>query len=157
MYIFPDTEYPPVPPLQLPSEIHKTTSKQYHPLKLLRTSSTTFSNLSESSTSLSKLSDDASEYIPLQESTSTLCVPHRRYNIRNLPTRTHSTYTSTLNFYRLSSNSALRFAGQHAQALSSEIHSSEFAPQSYFTADLDTASLFSSDVETAFLSGICYL
>ena len=42
---------------------------------------------------------------------------------------------------------------QHAQPLSSDTHSSELVPQSYFTSGLDTASLLSSDVQTAYLSG----
>ena len=63
----PDTEYPSVPSLTLQSEPNKTTtSKICPPLKPLR----------KSSTSLSNLLDDASEYIPSQESTSSLFVPH---------------------------------------------------------------------------------
>ena len=42
---------------------------------------------------------------------------------------------------------------QHAQPHSSETHSSELVPQSYFTSGIDTASLISSDVQTACLSG----
>ena len=47
----------------------------------------------------------------------------------------------------------MRLARQHAQPLSSDTDSSEFAPQSYFTTGLDTASLLCYDVQTAFLSG----
>ena len=90
----PDTEYPPVLSLKLPSEINKTTSKLYPPITPLRKPSTAPSNLSESSTSISNLSDDASEYIPSQESTSSL-FQHHRFNLRNLPTRTTSINTST--------------------------------------------------------------
>ena len=98
--------------------------------------------------------DDASEYLPSQEATSSLFVPHYGYNLRNLPSRRLSTSdTSTLNLSALSSNSALRLARQHAQPLSSDTHSSELVPQSSFTTDFDTASPLSSDVQTAFLSG----
>ena len=44
-------------------------------------------------------------------------------------------------------------ARQHAQPLSSDTHSSQLVPQSYFTTGLDTASLPSSDAETALFSG----
>ena len=111
------------------------------------------SNLLESSPSFSNLLDDACEYIPSQESTSSLFVPHHKYNLRNLPSRTPNIDTSTLNFSTLSSNSALRVAGQRAESLTSDTQSSDFAPQSYFRSGLDTASLLSSDVQTAFLSG----
>ena len=144
----PDTEYPHVPSLQFPAEINKTTSKLYPPSKPLRKPSTSLSNLSKYSPLTLNLSDDASEYIPSQESTSSLFVPHHRYNLRNLPSRTPNIDTSTLNFSTLSSNSALRLARQQAQPLSSDTPSSEFVPQSYFTSGLDTASLLSSDVQT---------
>ena len=63
----------------------------------------------------------------------------------------------TFNFSALSSNSAaLRLARQHAQLSSSDTHSSELVPHSYFTSDFDTASLLSSDVQTALLSGILF-
>ena len=112
-----DTDYPPVPSLQLQSVSNRSaTSKIYPPLKPLR----------KPSTSLSNHLDDSSEYIPSQESTSSLFVPHHRYNLRNLPTRRlGTTDTSTLNFSALSSNSALRLARQHAQPLSSDTHSKE--------------------------------
>ena len=42
---------------------------------------------------------------------------------------------------------------QHAQPLSSETNSSEFIPSPYFTSGFETASLLSSDAQTAFLSG----
>ena len=100
--------------------------------------------------------DTTSDCIPSQESTSSLSVPHHRYNLRNLPSRRFSTDTSTLNFSALSSNSALRLARQHAHSLSSETHSSELDPQSKFTSGLDTASLLSSDAQTAFFSGILF-
>ena len=115
----------------------------YPPLKPLR----------KSSTSLSIFLDNTSNYIPSQESTSSLFVPHHRYNLRKRLSRRLSTYTSTLSFFALSSNSALRLTRQHAQPLSSDTHSLELVPQSYFTSGLDTASLISSDAQTAFLSG----
>ena len=139
----PDTEYTQLPSLQLPSEKTKTSSKIYPPLKPLR----------KSSTSLSNFLDNTSNYIPSQESTSSLFVPHHRYNLRKRLSRRLSTYTSTLSFFALSSNSALRLTRQHAQPLSSDTHSLELVPQSYFTSGLDTASLISSDAQTAFLSG----
>ena len=55
----------------------------------------------------------------------------------------------------LSNNSALGLIRQHAQPLSpgsNTTHSSDFVPQ-YFTSGIDTASLLSSDVQTAFFSG----
>ena len=110
-----DTEYTQLPSLQLPSEMSNTSSKIYPPLKLLR----------KSSTSLSNLLDNASDYIPSQESTRSLFVPHQRYILRNIPSRRLSTDTSTRNFSALLSNSALRLVRQHAQPLSSDIHSSE--------------------------------
>ena len=90
--------------------------------------------------------------MPSQESTSSLFVPHHRYNLRSLPSRRLSTDTSTLNFSALSSNSALRLGRQHAQPLSSDTLSSEPIPPSYFTSGLETASLLSSDAQTAFHS-----
>ena len=80
-------------------------------------------------------------------------LPQHRYNLRDLPSRRLSTDTSTLNISALSSNSALRLVRQHAQPLSSETHSSELIPSSYFTSGFETASLLSSDAQTAFLSG----
>ena len=80
-------------------------------------------------------------------------MPHHRYNLRNLPSIRLSTDTLTLILSALSSNSALRLARQHAQPLSSDTHSSQLVPQSYLTSGLDTASLLSSDAQTAFLSG----
>ena len=139
----PDTEYTQLLPLQLPSEISTTSSNVYPPLKPLR----------KPSSSLSRLLDNTSDYKPSQESTSSLFVPHHRYNLRNLPSHRLSTDTSTLNFSALSSYSTLRLARQHAQPLSSETLPSEFDPQSYFTSGLDTASLLSSDAQPAFLSG----
>ena len=85
--------------------------------------------------------------------TSSLLLPKHRYNLRDLPSRRLSTYTSTLNLSALSSNSALRLVRQHAQPLSSETHSSEVIPSPYFTSGFETASLLSSDAQTAFLSG----
>ena len=107
------------------------------------------------STSLSNLLDDDSTqgYKPSQDSNNTLYIPHRRYNLRPLPNRRLRTDTSTLNFSALSSSSASRLLRQHAQPQSSETHSSELVPQSYFTSGVDTASLISSDVQTAYLSG----
>ena len=80
----PDTEYPTIPSLQLPSEMNKTISTLHPPIKLLRKPSTSLSNLLESSPSISNLLDDASDYIPSQEPTSSLFVTHQRYNLRNL-------------------------------------------------------------------------
>ena len=87
----PNTEYTRLTPLQLPSEISTTSSKLYPPLKQLR----------KLSTSLSKLLNKTSDYIPSQESTSSLFVPHHRYNLRNLHSRRLSTDTSTLGFSAL--------------------------------------------------------
>ena len=61
--------------------------------------------------------------------------------------------SSTLVFSALSSNSVFRLARQHTQPLSSDTHSSELVPQSYFTSGVDTASLLSSDAQTAYFSG----
>ena len=55
-----DTEYTRLPPLKLPSELSKTSSKLYHSLKPLR----------KPSTSLSNLLDNTSEYTPSQDTTS---------------------------------------------------------------------------------------
>ena len=129
--------------MKLPSEISTTSSKIYPPLKPLR----------KPCTSLSNLLDNTSEYTPSQETKSSLFVPQRRYNLRDLPSHRLSTYTSTLNLSALSSNSALRLVRQHAQPLSSGSHSSELIPSPYFTSGLETASLLSSDAQTAFLSG----
>ena len=139
----PDTEYTKLPPLKLPSELSTTSSKLYPPLKPLR----------KPSTSLSNLLDNTSEYTPSQDTTGSLFVPHHRYNLRDLPSRRLSTDTSTLNLSALSSNSALRLVRQHAQPLSSEANSSEFIPSPYFTSGFETASLLSSDAQTAFHSG----
>ena len=97
--------------------------------------------------------DNTSEYTPSQDTTSSLFVPQHRYNLRDLPSRRLSTDTSTLNLSALSSNSALRLVRQHAQPLSSETNSSEFIPSPYFTSGFETASLLSSDAQTASLSG----
>ena len=83
----------------------------------------------------------------------TQIVPQHRYNLRPLPNRRLSTDTSTLNFSALCTSSASRLFRQHAQPQSSETHSSELVPHSYFTSGIDTASLISSDVQTAALSG----
>ena len=137
-----DTESTHLPPLKLPSEISTTSSKIYPPLKLLRKLA-----------SLSNLLDNTSEYTPSQENTSSLFLPQHRYNLRDLPSRRLSTDTSTLNLSALSSNSALRLVRQHAQPLSSETHSSELIPSPHFFSGFETSSLFSSDAQTAFLSG----
>ena len=50
-------------------------------------------------------------------------------------------------------SSEFRLVRQHAQPLSSETNSSEFIPSPYFTSGFETASLLSSDAQTAFLSG----
>ena len=49
-------------------------------------------------------------------------------------------------------SSEFRLVRQHAQPLSSETNSSEFIPSPYFTSGFETASLLSSDAQTAFLS-----
>ena len=94
-------------------------------------------------------------YQPQTDTSSFDIVPQHRYNLRPLPNRRLSaTDSSTSNFSALSSNSAIRLFRQHAQPLSSESTlSSELVPQSYFTTGVDTASLISSDVQTAYLSG----
>ena len=127
----------------MPSELSNTSSKLYTPLKPLR----------KPSTSLSNLSENTSESTPSQDTTSSLFVPQHRYNLRDLPSRRLSTDTSTLNLSALSSNSTLRLVRQHGQPLSSETNSSEFIPSPYFTSGFETASLLSSDAQTAFLSG----
>ena len=129
--------------MKLPSELSTTSSsKLYPPLKPLR----------KPSTSLSDLLDNTSDYAPSQD-TSSLFVPKHRYNLRDLPSRRLSTDTSTLNFSALSSNSALRLVRQHAQPLSSDTPSSELFQSPYFTSGFETASLLSSNAQTAFLSG----
>ena len=50
-------------------------------------------------------------------------------------------------------SSEFRLVRQHAQPLSSETNSSEFIPSPYFTSGFETASLLSSDAQTAFLFG----
>ena len=128
----------------MPSE-SSNRSHIYPPLKPLR----------HPSTSLSNLIDSASEYQPQTDTSGSEIIPQHRYNLRPLPNRRlGATDSSTLNFSVLSSNSALRLLRQHAQPLSSDTaHSSDFVPQSYLTSGLDTASLLSSDVQTAYLSG----
>ena len=126
--------------MQLPSEISRTSSKSS--TKPLR-----------QPTSVSNLLDNTSDYIPSQESTKSLFIPHHLYKLRNLPSRRLSTDTSTLICSALSCNSTLRLARQHAQPLSSGTHSSDFDTQSYFTSGLKTASLLLSDAQTAFHSG----
>ena len=127
----------------MPAELSNTSSKLYPPQKPLR----------KPSTSLSNLLDNTSEYTPSQDTTGSLFVPQHRYNLRDLPSRRLSTDTSTLNLSALSSNSALRLVRQHAQPLSSETNSFEFIPSPSFTYAFETASLLSSDAQTAFLSG----
>ena len=129
--------------MKLPSELTNTSSKLYPLLKPLR----------KPSTSLSNLLDNTSEYTSSQDTTSSFFVPQHRYNLRDLPSRRLSTDTSSLNLSALSSNSALRLVRQHAQPLSSETNSSEFIPSLHFTSGFVTASLLSSDAQTAFLSG----
>ena len=128
----------------MPSE-SSSPSQLYPPLKPLR----------HPSTSLSNLLDSASEYQPQTDTSSSEIISQHRYNLRPLPNRRLSaTDSSTLNFSALSSNSTLRLLRQHAQPISSDtVHSSDFIQQSYLTSGLDTASLLSSDVQTAYLSG----
>ena len=99
--------------------------------------------------------DSACEYQPQTDTSSSDIVRQHRYVLRPLPNRRLSaTDSSTLYFSQLLRNSALRLLRQHAQPLSSESpHSSELVPQSYFTSGVDTASLISSDVQNAYLSG----
>ena len=139
----PDSGYTRLPPLKLPSELSNTTSKLYPPLKPLR----------KPSTSLSNLLDKTSEFTSSQETTRSVFITQRKYNFRDLSSRRRSTDTSTLNLSALSSNSALGLVRQHAKPLSSETHSSELIPSHYFTSGFDTASLLTSDAQTAFLSG----
>ena len=47
----------------------------------------------------------------------------------------------------------MKLVRQHAQLLSSATHSSELIPSPYFTSGLETASILSSDAQTALLSG----
>ena len=138
----PDTEYTKLPSLKLPSELSTTSSSKLDPpLKPLR----------KPSTSLSDLLDKTSDYAPSQD-TSSLFVPKHRYNLRDLPSRRLSTDTSTLIFSAFSSNSALRLVRQHAQPLSSDTPSSELFQSPYFASGIETASLLSSNAQTAFLS-----
>ena len=117
----PDIEYTPIPTLQLPSG-SSNTPQIYPPLKPLR----------HSSTSLSNIIDPVSEYQPQTDTSSSNIIPTHRYNLRALPNRRLSdTDSSTLNFSALSSNSALRLRRKHAQPISSDTtHSSEIVPQS---------------------------
>ena len=128
----------------MPSE-SSNRSQIYAPLKPLR----------HPSTSLSNLIDSASEYQPQTDTSGSEIIPRYRYNLRPLPNRRLSaTDSPALIFSALSSNYALRPIRQHAQPLSSDTaHSSDFVPQSYLTSGLDTDSLLSSDVQTAYLSG----
>ena len=99
--------------------------------------------------------DSATEYQPQTDTSSSDIVTQHKYNLQPLLNRRlSSTDSSTLNFSALFSNSALRLLRQHAQPLSFENpHSSKLVPQSYFTSGVDTVSLISSDVQTAYLSG----
>ena len=139
----PDIEYTPLPTLHLPSE-SSSLSQVYPPLKPLR----------HPPTFLSNLVDSASEYQTQTDTSGSEIIPQHRDNLRLLSNRRLSATDSSTNFSALSSNSALRLLRQHAQPLSSDTaHSSDFFPQSYLTSGLDTVSLLSSDVQTAYLSG----
>ena len=128
-----------IPETTYPTDLESSTRSQIYPtLKL----STSLSNSLDGSSTL--------EYKPSQESNSTLFIPQHRYNLRPLPNLRLSTDTSTFNFSALSSSSTSRLLGQHAQPQSSERHSPERVPRSYFTSGIDTASLVSSDVHTAY-------
>ena len=97
--------------------------------------------------------DASLEYIPkFQNSIRSYFLPHR-YNLRPLLSRRLGTDTSTLNFSALPSYSALRLARQHAKPLFSDKHSSDLVPQSFHTSGVETASVLSSYVQTAYLSG----
>ena len=53
-------------------------------------------------------------------------------------------------------SSEFRLVRQHAQPLSSETNFSKFIPSPYFTSGFETASLLSSDAQTALFSGIFF-
>ena len=135
-----------IPKTTYSTDLESSTKSQIYPtLKPLKKLSTSLSNL---------LDDDSTQrYKPSQDSNSTIYIPQHRYNLRPLPNRRLSTDTSALNFSALSSSSTSRLLRQHAKPQSSETHSSELVPQSYFTSGVDTASLISSDVQIAYLSG----
>ena len=124
----------------MPSEISTSSSKIYPPLKSL-------GNLLHHCQIFWTILLNTLHHKKLQ------VILQHRYNLRDLPLRRLSTDTSTLNLSALSSNSALRLVRHHAKPLSSETHSSELIPSPYFTSGLETASLLSSDAQTAFLSG----
>ena len=113
------------------------------PLKPLRHSSTSLSNITYQNINLKQTLRPLKLYLHIDIILGPL--PNRRLS---------DTDSSTLIFSALSSNSALRFLRQHAQPVSSDsTHPSELVPQSYFTSGVDTASLLSSDVQTSYLSG----
>ena len=89
---------------------------------------------------------------------SSILAPRHGYNVRHFPTRRHSTDSSTLHLSSLSNNSALSLIRQRAQPFSLDsttTNSLDVVPQ-YFTSGLDTASLLSSDVQTAYISGYLF-
>ena len=89
---------------------------------------------------------------------SSILAPRHGYNVGHFPTRRHSTDSSTLHLSSLSNNSALSLIRQHAQPFSLDsttTNSLDVVPQ-YFTSGLDTASLLSSDVQTAYVSGYLF-
>ena len=100
--------------------------------------------------------DSTQEHKPSQDSNSTLNIPQHRYNLRPMPNRRQSTDTTTPIFSALSSISAFCLSRQQVQPLSSDTYSFQLASRSYFTSGIDTASLISSDVQTAYLSGNLY-
>ena len=63
----PDSEFTPIPPLQLPTDSNRTTSETYPPRKPLRKSCTSPSNFLQ----------DASEYTSSHKSTRSPFIPHR--------------------------------------------------------------------------------
>ena len=83
-------------------------------------------------------------------------VPQHRYKLGPLPSRRLSPDNSTLHLSFLSSNSALRLVRHNTsdlfQQTQTTTHSSDFVPHC-FTSGIDTASLLSSDVQTAYISG----
>ena len=119
----PNIEYPTLPSIQLPSETEASThSKLYPLLKPLRNQSTSLSNRLETTS-------QEPDYIPSQESQSSILVPRHGCNLRPFPTRRLSTDSSTLNLSSVSNNSAFRLIRQHAQLLSTDsstTHSSDF-------------------------------
>ena len=121
---------------QLPSEVNSTTaSKLYPPPKPIR------NHLIHYQTFLATLLT----IYRLQESTSSLFVPHHRYYPRNIPTRRLSTDISTIILF-LIFQATLHYGLKNNLYLLMHI-----LPN--LTSGLVFASLLSSGVQTAYLSG----